>query len=353
MEQESILTLRQQYFQIVAAVSSYWIFSIALVFLNKYILSDPTLKLDAPIFVAWYQCVVAVALCFSLSWLSKMFPNHISFSAMKLDMELSREVLPLSIVFVPMIAFNNLSLKHVGLSFYYIGRSLTTVFNVAFSYLILGKTTSRRACASCLLIAVGFFLGVDQEEASGSLSVIGVVHGVLASLLVALSAIYTQRSLGIVGNDIWQLTMYNNLNACFLFLPLILVNKELGAVMYFPHLFSLWFWTLMTISGVFGFLMGYVTGWQIQVTSPPTHSISGTAKSAAQTVIAVVWWSEIKTGMWWASNFMVLLGSALYTYVKGQELKAALPMVTSPRSDAHPLMWKKTSELDEHDDRNL
>lgn len=29
-----------------------------------------------------------------------------------------------------MIAFNNLCLKYVGVSFYYVGRSLTTVFNV-------------------------------------------------------------------------------------------------------------------------------------------------------------------------------------------------------------------------------
>uniref|UniRef100_A0A914RXK2 Uncharacterized protein n=1 Tax=Parascaris equorum TaxID=6256 RepID=A0A914RXK2_PAREQ len=29
-----------------------------------------------------------------------------------------------------------------------------------------------------------------------------------------------------------------------------------------------------------------------KVTSPLTHNISGTAKAAAQTVIAVVWWQE-------------------------------------------------------------
>lgn len=40
------------------------------------------------------------------------------------------QVLPLSFVFVMMITFNNLCLKYVDVSFYYIGRSLTTVFNV-------------------------------------------------------------------------------------------------------------------------------------------------------------------------------------------------------------------------------
>ena len=45
-------------------------------------------------------------------------------------LSLSTQVLPLSAVFVGMITFNNLCLKHLGVSFYNVGRSLTTVFNV-------------------------------------------------------------------------------------------------------------------------------------------------------------------------------------------------------------------------------
>ena len=40
------------------------------------------------------------------------------------------QVLPLSVVFVGMIVFNNLTLKYLGVAFYNVGRSLTTVFNV-------------------------------------------------------------------------------------------------------------------------------------------------------------------------------------------------------------------------------
>ena len=39
-------------------------------------------------------------------------------------------MLPLSIVFVGMVVFNNLTLKYLGIAFYNVGRSLTTVFNV-------------------------------------------------------------------------------------------------------------------------------------------------------------------------------------------------------------------------------
>ena len=37
----------------------------------------------------------------------------------------------MSSVFLAMIAANNLCLKNVGVSFYYVARSLSTVFNIA------------------------------------------------------------------------------------------------------------------------------------------------------------------------------------------------------------------------------
>jgi len=49
-----------------------------------------------------------------------------------------------------MIATNNLCLKYVDVAFYYIGRSLTTVFNVIFTYILLGENlTEKRSVKSC------------------------------------------------------------------------------------------------------------------------------------------------------------------------------------------------------------
>ena len=47
-----------------------------------------------------------------------------------------------------------------------------------------------------------------------------------------------------------------------------------------------------------------------------THNISGTAKAAAQTVIATQWYAEVKSFEWWLSNAVVLFGSAAYARVK-------------------------------------
>lgn len=172
-----------------------------------------------------------------------------------------------------------------------------------------------------LLLSGDFFLGVDQENEAGSLSVLGVIFGVLASAFVSLNAIFTKKVLPSVDSSVSLLSYYNNALACFVFLPLIVLAGEVPAVV---NLLSAgWnYWTMMVLGGLFGFAIGYVTGLQIQVTSPLTHNISGTAKACAQTVLATWWYSEAKAVLWWMSNMIVLGGSMAYTRVKQLEMKA-------------------------------
>merc|ERR1712086_421851 len=212
-----------------------------------------------------YQCVVTVAACYAIRAAARNFPEKLSFPSLELDLNILKQVLPLSIIFVGMITFNNLCLKNVGVSFYYIGRSLTTVFNVLMTYFILGQKTSLGAIACCGAIVGGFYLGVDQEDASGSFSLSGTIYGVLASLFVSLFSIFTKKILPVVDGNIWALTFYNNVNACVLFLPLMIIFGEIPTVFNFQFLSSINFWFLMTIGGIFGFGIGYVTGLQIKV----------------------------------------------------------------------------------------
>ena len=133
--------------------------SITLVFVNKTLLSGGS-SLNAPLFITWYQCAVSnTKLSIGISKeISSLFHNPFQvtaaacyaavqfFSGDKTKGQLSplvlKQVMPLSIVFVLMITFNNLCLKNVGISFYYISRSLTTVFNVVLTYSILGESYS-------------------------------------------------------------------------------------------------------------------------------------------------------------------------------------------------------------------
>nr|XP_060620087.1 GDP-fucose transporter 1 [Anolis sagrei ordinatus] len=324
--------------RIATVVSLYWFTSITMVFLNKYLLGSPSLGLDAPLFVTFFQCLVTVLLCKAMGLLAGLCPRGcLDFPSIRLDLKVSRSVLPLSVVFIGMITFNNLCLKHVGVAFYNVGRSLTTVFNVMLSYLLLKQTTSLPALLACGAIIGGFWLGIDQEGAEGTLSWSGIIFGILASLCVSLNAIYTKKVLPAVDGSIWRLTFYNNLNACVLFLPLILLSNDYYTIYYFDKLGSSTFWGMMTLSGVFGFAIGYVTGLQIKFTSPLTHNVSGTAKACAQTVLAVCYYEETKSFLWWTSNMMVLGGSFAYTWVKGVEMKkvqAEPPPKANEKNDA-------------------
>lgn len=122
-----------------------------------------------------------------MSKLSQLCPGYVSFpKGNPMDMEtfknvrqsvlnpskwltiISFKILPLSVLFTTMIATNNLCLKYVGVAFYYVGRSLTTVFNLIFSYILLGEKASLHSVMCCGMIVGGFWLGVDQESVTGS-----------------------------------------------------------------------------------------------------------------------------------------------------------------------------------------
>lgn len=316
-------TLLKKYFRIAGVVALYWTVSISLVFLNKYLLKSDSLKLDAPIFVTFFQCVVTVILCKTCDALSQYRPNLLKFPSTTFDMKISREVLPLSVVFVAMITFNNLCLRSVGVAFYTVARSLVTIFSIIFTYLILGQKTSVPALITCTVIISGFCLGVNQEGEVGSLSVIGTIYGVVASGLVALNAIYIKKILPVVDKDIWKLAFYNNVNACVIFTPLIIIFGEVKEILAFDQIFSMSFWSFMVLSGFMGFIMGYVVGLEVKVTTPVTHNVSGVAKACLQTVIAVIFYGQVKTGLWWLSNILVLAGTGAYSAVKSWEMKIA------------------------------
>ena len=86
--------------------------------------------MHAPLFVTWFQCVVAVVFCFVAGHFRDAHPSLNMFPKFDYNADVAKQVLPLSVIFVGMIAFNNLCLKFVGVAFYNVGRSLTTVFNV-------------------------------------------------------------------------------------------------------------------------------------------------------------------------------------------------------------------------------
>ena len=211
---------------IAQVVTLYWIVSISMVYLNKILLTNADASIPAPMFVTWFQCVVTAVVCVLLGNMGERTRKEGRSSFLNdypkcvYNRSTGVNVLPLSLIFVAMIAFNNICLKHVEVSFYNVARSLSIVFNVIFTYLVLGRETSVMTCSTLLVVIFGFYLGIDGEI---NLSIFGTAAGVLASIFVSLNGIYTAKILPVVNNDKSMLLFYNNVNASFLFLPFIVL----------------------------------------------------------------------------------------------------------------------------------
>lgn len=295
------------------AVAFYWFISITMVFVNKSLLSDPEGKIDAPLFITWFQCVVTVIGCFIMGEMG--VANVPKF---ELNRDVVKQIFPLSCVFTLMIVCNNLCLKYVEISFYQVARSLTIVFNVIFDFLILGQRTSAAAMLCCLLVVSGFLVG-NQQELRWSIQ--GVLFGVAASFFVAMNAIYVKKKFPLVDNNPWKLTLYNNVNASLLFIPLIFIFGESQAILSSPNIVSAKFWSMMVAGGVFGICISFAVAAQIKYTSPLTHNVSATAKAAAQTVLGLIIYRNPITVWGAASVGVILLGSMFYTLVRRSEMK--------------------------------
>lgn len=295
------------------AVAFYWFVSISMVFINKTLLSDPVGKLDAPLFITWFQCVVTVIGCYVMGELG--VANVPKF---EIKNDILKQMLPLSCVFIMMMVCNNLCLKYVEISFYQVARSLTIIFNVVFDFVILGQRTSLSAIFCCALVVSGFLLG-NQQEMRWSME--GVVFGVLASFFVAMNAIYVKKKFPLVDNNPWKLTLYNNLNASILFIPLIIGFGEPSTIIASVNIFKPKFWALMTTGGVFGICISFAVAAQIKYTSPLTHNVSATAKAAAQTVLGLLIYRNPITIWGLGSVGVILFGSLCYTLVRRAEMK--------------------------------
>jgi len=327
---------------IVTVVATYWCVSISMVYLNKLLMSNDAVSIEAPLFITWFQCVVTALICWVAGRVSESLRKgenlpltesgkghsqgsgfFSQFPKAEYNADIGKKILPLSFIFVGMITFNNLCLKHVEVSFYNIARSLTIVFNVFLSQCILGSTTTGRTAVCLLVVVCGFFMGAKGEV---NFTIIGTAFGICSSLFVSLNSIFTKKVLPSVDNDHWKLTFYNNVNATILFMPLMAYFEARTLVNAMNHqLVSPIFWCAMMVAGVFGFSIGIVTVMQIKATSPLSHNISGTAKAAVQSMMAFYIWKNPATVMGVSGMFVVLGGSLLYTVVKMREGKKASP----------------------------
>ena len=133
--------------RISAVISFYFIISLSMVFLNKYVLDN--LQFPYPLLMTWLQFVVAIVCIIVFGYLGKKGYVHIQsppytlvLSAISLlllmdsctifsiippwefDWSIAQRVLPLTVIYLCMIVFNNLCLQYVQVSFYQVRISI-------------------------------------------------------------------------------------------------------------------------------------------------------------------------------------------------------------------------------------
>jgi GDP-fucose transporter C1 len=305
-------------FLILGVVAFYWAASLALVFLNKFILSVSEYKFPYPLFVTWFQLVVALLILLVWGGLGTRFKTFSLIPPHELDLAIARKVMPLSFIYVLMLAFNNLCLQYVEVTFYQVARSLTIVFNIIFTYTLLGSKTSFAALTACAIVFAGFVIGSYGEL---NFTWEGVIYGVASSAFVALYGIYVKKTLVVVNNNQWRLLHYNTtLSIAFLF-PLVILAGEIQDMITNVYFFEeAGFWILMVLTGITGFVINIAIFLQIKFTTPLTNNISGTAKSCVQTALAAWYFANPISVLNGIGIILALFGSGMYSWVRYKEM---------------------------------
>eukprot|EP01105_Mastigella_eilhardi_P020752 TRINITY_DN4977_c0_g1_i4.p1 TRINITY_DN4977_c0_g1~~TRINITY_DN4977_c0_g1_i4.p1 ORF type:complete len:357 (+),score=124.39 TRINITY_DN4977_c0_g1_i4:28-1071(+) len=324
--------LGQERARIVGVVTFYFVVSISMVYLNKFLME--AFKFEYPLFLTWVQQVVSMVGLLLFSLLGTRVQLLAFSTPPECNKKLILGILPLTCVYVGMLSFNNLCLKYVAVWFYQVARSLTVVFSIVFTYTFLNTKTSLAAMKACAVVILGFLIGAygkagveapdvakDDVAFLYQRKLVGVIFGVMSSVFVALYSTYVKMKLPLVNNSEWLLLNYNTAFSVVLLPPLILAFGEYPALLSRGDVLgSTYFWVTCVITGIFGFAISLAMFMQIKYTSPLTNTISGTAKACVQTVLAVILWhSEINlTGV--LGVVLVIGGSFWYSMIRHWEM---------------------------------
>ncbi|CAG8553592.1 6767_t:CDS:2 [Funneliformis caledonium] len=319
---------------VIFSVSFYISTALTMVFVNKWVLN----RVPLPFTLLWFQVVMAVILL------------HFSsiFGILQLPILEKKKcigLLPLIAINVLGLSFNTICLQYVDASFYQVARALVLPFTVLFSFMFLKQKTSHKILLACLVVCIGFFVGVSSERLS--ISFVGITFGICSSISTALHAIVIKKSLTVVKGNTLDLVYYNNILSAIAFMPLIFLFREQNQ---YSELFqnnssgiSKTFLIGILVTGFFGFLINVAGFLQIKVTSPVTHMISSAFRGVVQTILGNLIFGDLLTTGRVGGIFLILFGTCLYTWIKDQDSK---------QNRKQNIVYDKLERGNSFDDRN-
>ncbi|KAK7888328.1 hypothetical protein LTR67_008674 [Exophiala xenobiotica] len=156
--------------------------TIAIVFINKIVLSDEQLR-HCQISIAAYHFFISFVVLYIAGRILKMFP--VVFLPVK-------EVFSVAAFFAGFLILGNLSLTFNSVSFYQLAKILTTPTVVFLNYIILGKTVTVPVLVSIAALCVGVGLITSASVFS---NVLGTCIAVAAFTITALYQIWIGKKL--------------------------------------------------------------------------------------------------------------------------------------------------------------
>lgn len=284
-----------------------------------FLFSRQNMDFPYPLFVTWAQLLIAMVFILIGGYLSPRYPAMFSlFAPLEWNWDVAQNVAPLTVVYIAMIALNNICLRYVEVTFYQVARSLTLPWTLLFSYMTLEDAgIDSPTLSACVVIFAGFVVGSIGEI---NFSWAGLIAGAASSACVAYYGIAIKKALPHVDNSHWKLLIYNTALAIVFFIPVLIAFGEMPGLANMTMTPAVE--RMLLISGILGFLINIAIFMQVKYTTALTNAISGTAKACVQTLLGWMYFGNEVSQLNFVGIVAVIGGSAWYSRIKYLRMEA-------------------------------
>lgn len=339
--------------KVAGVVSFYMAAALVMVIVNKAVLNSSP---ELPYSFLFMQMFITVGL---LRLGSVFMPSTLPVRAT--TWQDTKDLLPLTAVGLAGLIFNTLCLRSVDTTFFQIARGMVLPMTIVVSAIHSRKAPRQPVVISAAIVTVGFMVGVNPSAlfaSSGSTKLtkatvdavtIGLIYGLLSSLLTALHAVMRKIQVAKLCSIV-QVAYSSNVLCAVLLLPMIALNDELPALkkmlLVIPaaagesenamawHYFSdeaMVFFAGSAVTGFFGLLLSISGLLSIKVTSPVAHMFSSAARNVLQTLLGVAIFGDVITQSRLGSLIFLSAGTLYFTYISSAPKPAAVQLPESPK----------------------
>ena len=337
--------LRPDFWKICIVVVANWVAAVSITLLNKQLLTFDKFFVNLPFSVFFIQSLTSIAICTVFIFVQAFILGNAKFTTIEgiFGSVNLRDTVIMSIFSAITLLLSTIILKFYSIALFTTSRTLATVFTVVYCRLLLREIVPFPTAFACALIAAGYFTSIaDKVELNNDWRIKNIILSFAAGSTQALSVIYCKKSLPNKEDSVIILFLINNFFYALASLICMMFNGEFEefAKSEIP-------WNPMgqvVFSGVLGFIMGYLTRLQVQITSAIAFEIVSSVRLINQAVAGVLIFKESLSEVKIAGIVLVFAGNLLYGWFKARTAMFNKTNAVSPK-ETEPLItnedaWK-------------